>query len=35
MIRHDMNDISDEEFDKVVNPCNKYIINYIKNPIFI
>ena len=33
MIRHDMNDISDEEFDKVVNPCNEYIINYIKNNI--
>ena len=31
MIRHDMDDISDEEFDNVVNPCNEYIINHIRN----
>ena len=30
MIRHDMDDISDEVFDDIVNPCNEYIINYIK-----
>lgn len=30
MIRHDRDDISDEVFYDIVNPCNEYIINYIK-----
>lgn len=31
MIRTDMNDITDEEFDEVVLPCNEYILKYIKD----
>lgn len=30
MIRYDMNDISDEEYENVVNKCHQIIVDHIK-----
>jgi len=33
MIRNDMNDISDDDFENVVSPCNDMIMKFIKETI--
>lgn len=30
MVRHDPDDISDEDFENIVLPCNRKIVDYIK-----
>ena len=34
MIRTDMDDVSDEEFFRVVSPCEEMVNNYVKDNFF-